>query len=170
MIFRHHKILPALSFFIPIVFFSCNQHTDKAEALQKRIDSLETRLANSYKPGFGEFMSSIQAHHSKLWFAGQNNNWKLADFEIHEIKETVEAIEMYEKEREESKMIGMIKPALDSVEHSIQQKNPVHFKDSYIFLTNTCNNCHREANFEFNVVKIPDQSPFSNQDFKARSN
>ena len=35
-------------------------------------------------PGFEEFMSNIQAHHAKLWFAGQNHNWKLADFEIHE--------------------------------------------------------------------------------------
>ncbi|MBL0268653.1 MAG: hypothetical protein IPP99_08310 [Chitinophagaceae bacterium] len=52
---------------------SCKQQTDNKQ-LQNRIDSLEIQLANSYKPGFGELMSSIQTHHAKLWFAGQNEN------------------------------------------------------------------------------------------------
>jgi len=81
----------------------CSQQTDKTQLLQNRIDSLEGKLADTYKPGFGEFMSSIQVHHNKLWFAGQNDNWKLAEFEVNEIKETVEAIEKYQTEREESK-------------------------------------------------------------------
>jgi len=148
----------------------CSQRTDKTQLLQTRIDSLEGKLADTYKPGFGEFMSSIQVHHNKLWFAGQNDNWKLADFEVNEIKETVEAIEKYQTEREESKKIGMLKPALDSVDVAIRQKNAAMFRSSYVFLTNTCNSCHRSVNFEFNVVKVPDNPPFSNQDFRPESN
>lgn len=147
--------------------FACNQQTDNTKVMQNRIDSLENKLAEVYKPGFGEFMSGIQAHHSKLWFAGQNENWKLADFEIHEIMEAIEDIQKFETERKESQLIGMINPALDSVNFAIQQKNPALFKSSYSLLTNTCNNCHRAAGFEFNVVKIPDSQPFSNQDFKS---
>lgn len=146
--------------------FACNQQTDKTQVLQNRIDSLEQKLADTYKPGFGEFMSGIQAHHSKLWFAGQNENWKLADFEVHEIMEAIEDIQKFQTERKESQMIGMINPALDSINNAIQQKNPALFKSSYSLLTNTCNNCHRATDFEFNVVKIPDTQPFSNQDFK----
>jgi hypothetical protein len=146
-------------------FFACNQQTDN-KVLQNRIDSLESKLAHSYKPGFGEFMSGIQAHHSKLWFAGQNENWKLADFEVHEIMEAMEDIRKFQTERKESRMIEMIEPALDSITNAIQQKNTTLFKTSYTLLTNTCNNCHRAADFEFNVVKIPETQPFSNQDFK----
>ncbi len=131
---------------------------------------MESRLAETYTPGFGEFMSSIQVHHAKLWFAGQNENWKLADFEIHEIKETIDAIRKYETERPESQKTGMLQPALDSVNNAIQQKNISLFKSSYTLLTNTCNNCHRETDFEFNVVKIPEIPPFSNQDFKPLKN
>ena len=148
-----------------ICLFACNQQTD-TQVLQNRIDSLEQKLADTYKPGFGEFMSSIQTHHSKLWFAGQNENWKLADFEVHEIMEAIEDIQKFQTERKESQMIGMINPALDSIYNAIKQQNPSLFISSYILLTNTCNNCHRAANFEFNVVKIPDSQPFSNQDFK----
>lgn len=157
------------TFIIILTFglFACNQQIDKTQALQNRIDSLEHKLADTYKPGFGEFMSSIQTHHSKLWFAGQNENWKLADFEVHEIMEAIEDIQKFQTERKESQMVGMIDPALDSINNAIQQKNSALFKSSYTLLTNTCNNCHREADFEYNVVKIPDSQPFSNQDFKG---
>ncbi len=148
------------------LLFSCNRHTDNTKVLQKRIDSLESKLADSYKPGLGEFMSSIQAHHSKLWFAAQNENWKLADFEVHEIMEAIEDIQKFESERKESQMTGMINPALDSINNAIQKKSLALFKSSYSLLTNTCNNCHRITGFDFNVVKIPDSQPFSNQDFR----
>jgi len=151
---------------LAICLIACNQPSPDRQVLLNRIDSLESKLADAYKPGFGEFMSGIQAHHSKLWFAGQNQNWKLADFEIHEIMEAIADIQKYQTERKESKLIEMIIPALDSVNIAIQQKNPDLFKHSYTVLANTCNNCHRAASFEFNVVKIPDNQPFSNQDFK----
>ena len=154
---------------IGIVFsFSCNQRSPAERALQSRVDSLEKQLARTYKPGFGEFMTGIQAHHSKLWFAGQNQNWPLAEFEIEEIQETVADIQEYETDRPESKLIGMIVPAIDSVNAAIQQKNPVLFKSSFVKLTSTCNDCHRAAKFAFNVVKIPETAPFSNQDFKVQ--
>jgi hypothetical protein len=146
-------------------FFSCTRSTNNLSNLQHRIDSLESKLADTYTPGLGEFMSSIQVHHNKLWFSGQQQNWKLADFEIHEIRESIGAIEKYQTEREESKLTGMIKPALDSVDNAIRQKNPVLFNSSYTLLTRTCNNCHQATQFEFNVVKIPVTPPFSNQDF-----
>lgn len=146
---------------------ACNQSSETKKKLQAKIDSLEKKLANAYKPGFGEFMSNIQVHHVKLWFAGQSQNWKLADFEIHEITETLDAIQQFQTEREESKKTEMLRPALDSVNNAIQQQNPALFKSSYSLLTNTCNNCHRATNFEFNVVKIPDTPPFSNQSFEV---
>jgi hypothetical protein len=149
------------------IIFGCNSPTQKVNQLQNRIDSLEQRLNDTYKPGFGEFMSGIQAHHSKLWFAGQNQNWKLADFEIHEIMESIGDIQKYETERPESKLIKMIEPALDSVNSAIKQKNQVRFTYNFTLLTKTCNACHQAANFEFNVVKIPESLPFSNQDFKV---
>src|SRR5437867_4302856 len=123
--------------------FGCNQQTGNTQVLQSRIDSLESKLADTYKPGFGDFMGSVQVHHNKLWFAGQNKNWKLADFEVHEIMEAVNDMQKYQTERKESQMVGMINPALDSVNAAIQQKNAALFKSSYILLTNTCNNCHR---------------------------
>ena len=154
---------------IPLILtlFSCNPQNDTVGVLENRIDSLESELAATYKPGFGEFMSGIQAHHSKLWFAGQNENWELADFEVHEIMEAIEDIQKFHAERKETQMIGMIFPPLDSITTAIQQKDPALLKSGYTLLTNTCNTCHRATEHGFIVVKIPDTSPFSNQDFKV---
>jgi hypothetical protein len=161
-----NKMRQVMMMIMAMALFSCSRENQRIEVLQQRIDSLENLLEDSYRPGFGEFMSNIQSHHAKLWFAGQNLNWKLADFEISEIRETVDDIRKYETEREESKTIQLILPALDSVSNAIQREDPELFKNEYILLTNTCNSCHRVTQFEFNVVKIPDQQTFSNQDFK----
>jgi hypothetical protein len=153
---------------LAVIILGCNRPTDKTQLLENRIESLQKELSETYKPGFGEFMSNIQAHHAKLWFASENENWRLADFEIHEIMESVDDIKKYETERKESKLIDMISPALDSVNIAIQQQNSEKFKSSFINLTNTCNACHQEVDFGFNVVKIPDEQTFSNQDFSVK--
>jgi len=110
--------------------------SNDTDVLQARIDSLQQRLDDAYKPGLGEFMSGIQVHHAKLWFAGSAGNWKLADFEIGEIRETLDGAQ-----------------------------NPAAFKTAFVLLTNTCNNCHRATKHEFNVIKIPDTPPITNQVF-----
>jgi len=151
---------------LTLVFIACNQSAGNNNVLSARIDSLETKLNNTYKPGFGEFMSEIQVHHEKLWFAGENENWKLADFEINEIKESLAGIKEYCTDRPESKELGMIDEPMDSINNAVQQKNHVLFKRGFVLLTATCNNCHRTTNHGFNVIKIPDSPPFSNQIFK----
>lgn len=146
--------------------FACSQQTDNTKVLQNRIDSLEQKLADTYRPGFGEFMSSIQTHHSKLWFAGQNENWKLADFEINEIKESLDDIKKYCSDRAETNSIDMIEQPLQNVSNSVQQKNITDFKQTYSILTSTCNSCHQATQHEFNAITIPTTPPFSNQNFK----
>jgi hypothetical protein len=144
----------------------CKPPSNNNQQLKKRIDSLELKGANSYKPGFGEFMSAIQAHHAKLWFAGTSKNWKLADFELKEITESIEDIKQFETDRKETKTIGMIEPALDSVALAVSKNDEPLFEKHFKQLTNTCNSCHKANEFEFNVVKIPTVQAFSNQEFK----
>jgi hypothetical protein len=154
-------------FTLTFVFIACHNDEDSRHVLQAQIDSLEKQLADAYKPGLGEFMNSIQTHHSKLWFAGQNQNWKLADFEINEMKESLSGIRRYCNDRYETKEIRMIDPSIDSISDAIQRKNSAQFKSSYILLTSDCNHCHQTTQHEFNIIKIPENSPFYNQDFKV---
>jgi hypothetical protein len=145
---------------------ACNQQGTQVKILQARIDSLQKELTEIYKPGFGEFMSSIQVHHAKLWFAGINENWELAGFEIHEIEEALEDLQKFCTDRPEAKEIKIMNLPMDSVSAAIQNKNLGSFKKSYTLLTNTCNNCHKVTQHEFNIVTIPAAVPVSNQSFK----
>jgi len=154
-------------FFSLLLLFlaACSNNSDQISEMQKKLDSLQVIVNDSYKPGFGEFMTNIQIHHSKLWFAGINQNWKLADFEVQEIKESLEDIQTFQAEREETKTLPIIFAPLDSVQHAIDKKNLNNFKKSFDLLTNTCNTCHKAVHNEFNKIIIPDSPPFSNQKF-----
>jgi hypothetical protein len=154
---------------IPVTFlflYACNDNSQQVSELQSQVYELQKKVDESYKPGLGEFMSNIQIHHSKLWFAGINKNWKLAQFEIDEITETFDNIKKFESEREEVKVMPIIYPAIDNIKSVVKSENLSSFKSSFITLTNTCNACHRAVKYEFNKVKIPDSPPFSNQVFE----
>ncbi|HET6255786.1 MAG TPA: hypothetical protein VFE32_17045 [Puia sp.] len=148
-----------------LAFASCGQAGPDNAALQEQVDSLQRRVSNSYTPGLGEFMSGIQVHHEKLWFAGSAQNWKLANFEIDEIRETLDDIQRFCTDRPEIASIPMILPPMDSVSTAVARQDLPRFKTAFILLTNTCNNCHRSTKHEFNVIQIPTTPPFSNQVF-----
>lgn len=149
------------------MLLACNAGTNTSK-VEIYPDSVLVKKSQTYKPGLGEFMSGIQVHHAKLWFAGVNQNWKLADFEIHEIGEALDDIRTFNIDRVEVKSINMIDAPIDSVSFSIQQHDLNSFKKNFILLTNTCNSCHKATDHGFNVVKVPDTPPFSNQDFKVQ--
>lgn len=154
--------------FIPVFLLltACSSHSGNSSGLQAQVDSLQNKLNNSYKPGLGEFMSGIQVHHAKLWFAGINSNWKLANFEINEIKESVDDIQKFNTDRPEVKSIGMINPAIEGISEAIKKQDAQLFKRNFGVLTNTCNNCHSATDHGFNVIVIPTTPPVSNQQFK----
>jgi hypothetical protein len=148
-----------------ILLLACQQKNDPNALLEKQIDSLSKRIDSAYSPGLGEFMISIQLHHSKLWFAGKNENWELANFELAEIRETLEDIQHYNKDRIEIKELPMIFSPLDSIGSAIAIRNPTSFSRSYISLTNTCNSCHQLTKHSFNKIKIPEIPPVTDQVF-----
>jgi hypothetical protein len=51
---------------------------------------LKIRTLEEQAPGLGEYMTTIQLHAGKLWFAAKAANWELAEYELDEMKETME--------------------------------------------------------------------------------
>jgi len=152
-----------------MLFFGCSKHKKEKQILESRIDSLKneiTFIKEKYRTGLGEIMGGIQMHHAKLWYAAINENWKLAEYEIAEIKERCEEAEEINAQRIEMKNMKMIFPAIDSLDAIIKEKNLEKFKEGFRTLTNTCNSCHAISHFEFNSIKIPDNLPVTNQEFK----
>lgn len=163
-----------LLFLLPVLFlFGCTDERTKIKTLQSEINYLNTKNDSlekdiqSIKPGLGDLMLEIQVHHNKLWFAGKEENWALAQFEHDEIMEIITQAESIERERSEVKLFRvMIFPQLDSLQASIKQKNTNRFDSAFITLTNACNNCHADTKFNFNKIIIPEHPPYSNQEFE----
>lgn len=119
--------------------------------------------------GFGEYMSMIQNHHVKIYFSIQNENWKLAEYEIHEMNESLTKIETELLDREESKKISSLYPIVTNLENSIREKKIESARNEFSKLTDSCNSCHMETKFEFIKIQIPKSNPFSNQKFDLKN-
>ncbi len=159
--------LPALS--LTVILLSCTNNPNCGEmriALEKKVDSLNAFI-QKMKPGLGELMLGVQLHHEKLWFAGTAKNWKLAEFEIGEIKETVEQAKQIETDRPETKNLNLLTSPINAVSEAVASQDVEKFKRGYENLTNTCNSCHQLNHFEFNVIKMPTAPPVTDQEFEV---
>ena len=158
----------SLTGIICTVVLSCGRQDNSKAISQTQIDTPGAKVAPAYKPGLGELMLGIQVHHAKIWFAGKNQNWPLANFETGELQETLTAIKTYCTDRPEIKSLPILYPALTSLNNAVKAKNLIRFNAAFITLTNACNNCHKATHHEFNVIKIPDTPPYANQYYNVK--
>ncbi|MFY9551920.1 MAG: hypothetical protein WAU32_12275, partial [Thermoanaerobaculia bacterium] len=127
--------------------------------------------AGGYVPGLGEMMSLQQMRHTKLWLAGEAGNWKLASYELDELKEGFEDIVRYHATHKESPVpvdeaVGTImREPLAQLSRAIEKKDRAAFRKAYDTFTEGCNACHQATDFGFNVVVRPRSNPFPNQLF-----
>jgi len=116
-------------------------------------------------PHLGEIMSVQQMRHIKLWFAGRNENWPLADYELGELGEGFEDI---------TKLIGgdtiekAVGGAMTALQKAVEDKNRAAFTAAYDNLSAGCNGCHQTLEHGFIVIQRPSLLPYSDQSFKPQ--
>ena len=122
-----------------------------------------------YQPGLGEFMTATQLRHAKLWFAGEQNNWDLAAYEIDEVKEVLEDAARLFPTFDGFPVAEMIKtiidPRIEEVEKAVRAKSSIKFVAAFDELTSGCNSCHAAARKPFIRIQRPIASPLTNQNF-----
>jgi hypothetical protein len=120
-----------------------------------------------YVPGLGEFMSSVQFHHAKLWFAGAERNWPLADFELDEIKEALEDAARFHPTHKNYPVGEMIRenldPAFAALAKAIEGKDAAGFRRAFDVMTAGCNTCHAGTEHEFIRIQRPTSPALTNQ-------
>lgn len=145
-------------------------------ALQESLKRLQAELAiaKELAPGLGEYMTTIQLHAGKLWFAAKASNWELAAYEIHELEETMEAVKKLNVEKNGVKISNVMDAVLQTqiaqVEKSIKQKNQTEFQKSYDETLSACNGCHTESGHKFIQIVRPTAPPVTNQKWEPPSN
>lgn len=175
---RKLAVLPCL--LLPVIFSGCadSDQAARIKELESKVAALE---AASTKPSpplpaprLGNIMSMVQLRHSKLWLAGEQGNWPLAGYELHELEEDFEDLEkLHPPPGSGGPPLGQIAaqltmPAMKAMKQAIDSGDRIQFTASYDALTVSCNACHSAAGLSFNVIQRPTLSAWSNQDFTRR--
>lgn len=133
-----------------------------------------TATPEVYTPGLGEFMSTIQMRHAKLWFAGKAKNWELAAYELGELKEAFEDAAKYQPVFKGKPIAGMIETIiaqpLSNLEKAIDAKDSIRYARSFDALSKACSSCHQEAGYGFISIQRPTFPPLTNQRFEPLHN
>jgi hypothetical protein len=120
----------------------------------------------------GDIMVSTQVRHFKLWYAGRVKNWRLANYELAQIRATFEDATRLASPIPAADMTTITQPA-DEVSSAIEAKDSAKFAKAFDRLTSACNNCHQAAGFDFIVIREPRlspimTSPLSNEAFSPK--
>jgi hypothetical protein len=147
-----------------------NQRNDRAFAtLQDSLKRAQADLAIAKEsmPGLGEYMTTIQLHAGKLWFAAKASNWELSQYELDELKETMEAAKGLNAEKNGVKISNVLDSVLQTqvaqLAESIKRKSPAEFQKSYDETLSACNGCHTESGYKFINIVRPTAPPVTNQ-------
>jgi len=130
-----------------------------------------------FKPAFDDLMTMlVQPRHTKLWVAGQQQNWQLAGFELNEmgsaLRRVGQTIPKYRNISVDATVSSIFTPKIQAVAGAIAAKNQQQFNSAYGELTNACNLCQEALEHPFLVIKVPDANAanaFPDQDFRPNA-
>jgi hypothetical protein len=127
----------------------------------------------AFNPGVGELMNIIvQPRHTKLWFAGKEANWVLAEYEIKELRSSLANVAKARpvfRERSVAENIEMFMGgAFRAIDDAIRDRNATKFAEAYTTVNAGCNACHTALNQSQVVIKTPEQPSYPDQDFRPQ--
>ncbi|MEM7368304.1 MAG: hypothetical protein AAF587_06850 [Bacteroidota bacterium] len=165
---KTHLFIALLSVLVCLMFTLYLQTQDRVHQLEQQLSSVphdedEAILLDA--------MDRFQRFGSKLWFAGEYENWELASFYVHEIEEVIEELEssnILEEGQDIAELASRLPaPALMAVEKGIHAQDRVQFQQGYHRLVSACNACHVATKKPFIQIGIPHKGSMANQVFQS---
>jgi hypothetical protein len=141
-------------------------------ATKETVSDAAKNVPKTYVPGLEQFMNVILMEHNKLWFAAKARNWRLAEYQLGEIKEVMgdvqDLVPTFKNLPLADMLDAVITKEIAALEKSIEAKDYKTFVSGYDKLTQACNACHRGTENEFIVVERPTRPAFTNQVYDKR--
>ncbi len=128
-------------------------------------------VIQEFKPAMDDLMTMlIQPRHLKLYYAGEAKNWKLAEFQLRELRQALarigRTIPNYRKIGVDDAVASIFTEKAVAVEAAIKGGDPAKFAVAFSDMTNACNACHASMDHEFLVIKVPQANVYPNQEFR----
>ncbi len=115
-------------------------------------------------------MGYYQRFSHKLWLAGTNQNWELANFYVHELEEVTEDLiknDVIDEGKNLSNLSeSLLKEKIEKMEEAVRLKDQVIFRENYELMVSGCNLCHQATNHPYLKIKVPDEKDVFNQKFE----
>ena len=132
-------------------------------------DQKPANAQERYLPRLNDMMVVTQLRHFKLWYAGTAQNWPLANYELAQIRSSIEDVKNLYPNNNGSNMSTMT-AVTDDLDSAIKAKDSVKFSRAFMKLTSACNSCHEAASVGFIKIREPklsplETSPFSDETF-----
>lgn len=152
-----------------------------AVAVALAIQSTEARAQNApaapaptlFNPGVGDLMNMIvQPHHTKLWFAGHEGNWTLAEYEAKEVRSALanvaKARPVFRQQSVSEKVEMFLGGPFRAVDEAIKDRDAAKFTEAYASINTGCNSCHTALNQSQVVIRTPEQGSYPDQEFRPK--
>lgn len=137
------------------------------------IDAIKSKLTDQ-----SHVMQDVSYHFSNLWFAGQHENWDLANFYWSETRSHLRwAVRIIPKRKDNAgqdvDLVAILQAfengPLQRLQAAITAKDKAAFEQNYRTSMETCYACHKAADKPFLRLQIPErpETPLINFDPKA---
>ncbi len=104
--------------------------------------------------GFDMAMVETGYRYQELYWAGQDENWQYADYQLKKIRLTIEnGLERRPKRAQSAR--PFLNTILPEMQNAIDSKDTVLFNKNMLLFTESCNSCHAMEEVPFFNVKIP---------------
>lgn len=138
-------------------FMACQQDASKQYETRWAGETMEEIIA-SFENQFGGFdrtMIETAYRYNELYWAGQDENWGYADYQLDEMIGGLEDGFIRRPEREIS-AAQFVNQAAPQLLEAIQKGDKEAFMQSFVRFASSCNTCHAMEEVPFIQVVIPE--------------
>lgn len=146
---------------IGFLFLGCNQNSKTAQGEwitgteKEQIQTIEKQFR-----GFDNAMVEVGYRYQELYWAGQDENWEYADYQLSKIQLAIgNGLERRPKRVKSAE--HFLNFVLPEMKKALKSKDTSVFDKGFQNLTISCNNCHTMEKVSFFNVQVPTerQSP-----------
>jgi mono/diheme cytochrome c family protein len=116
------------------------------------LEKLDT-LADQHA-GFSRTMVEVGYRYSELYWAGEDENWEMAEYQLEHIEEAMHAGFQRRPARKASSQMFMTQ-AVPAVGQAIAARDQDEFREQFQRFTTHCNACHAMEQVGFIQVHVP---------------
>ncbi|WP_026710265.1 hypothetical protein [Flavobacterium filum] len=150
-----------ISFLIPFLFFGCGKHSKTVEGEWiKGTETEQITIIENHFRGFDNAMLETGYRYQELFWAGQDENWEYADYQITKMQLAIKnGLERRPKRSKSAEYF--LTYDLPKMQEVVKNRDLKNFNQAFQHLTISCNSCHALEKVPFFNIQIPEvrQSP-----------